>query len=111
MLAADLLVIPVQPSPYDVWAAEETLKLVEEATVLKDLLKSVTRGLSAQLHLFEIGSQRGQAAIPADPAAPPVHSQPLCCGHRNLGGSDLWRVSSTHGHESQRSRLGYSQQW
>jgi chromosome partitioning protein len=31
MLAADLLVIPVQPSPYDVWAAEETLKLVEES--------------------------------------------------------------------------------
>jgi len=41
MLAADLLVIPVQPSPYDVWAAEETFKLVEEATVLKDSLKSV----------------------------------------------------------------------
>jgi chromosome partitioning protein len=40
MLAADLLVIPVQPSPYDVWAAEETVKLVEEATVLKDSLKS-----------------------------------------------------------------------
>ena len=34
MLAADLLVIPVQPSPYDVWAAEETVKLIEEATVL-----------------------------------------------------------------------------
>jgi chromosome partitioning protein len=41
MLAADLLVIPVQPSPYDVWAAEETLKLVGEAVVLKDSLKSV----------------------------------------------------------------------
>jgi chromosome partitioning protein len=41
MLAADMLVIPVQPSPYDVWAAEETLKLVEEATVHKDSLKSV----------------------------------------------------------------------
>jgi chromosome partitioning protein len=41
MLAADILVIPVQPSPYDVWAAEETLKLVEEATVHKDSLKSV----------------------------------------------------------------------
>ena len=41
MLAADMLVIPVQPSPYDVWAAEETRKLVEEATVHKDSLKSV----------------------------------------------------------------------
>jgi chromosome partitioning protein len=34
MLAAAMLVIPVQPSPYDVWADEETLKLVEEATVV-----------------------------------------------------------------------------
>jgi chromosome partitioning protein len=42
MLAADPLVIPVQPSPYDVWAAEETLKLVEEASVLKGSLKSVS---------------------------------------------------------------------
>ena len=41
MLAAAMLVIPVQPSPYDVWAAEETLKLVEEATVHNGALKSV----------------------------------------------------------------------
>ena len=41
MLAADLLVIPVQSSPYGVWAAEETLKLVGEAVVLKGSLKSV----------------------------------------------------------------------
>ena len=41
MLAADLLVIPVQPSPYDVWAAEETVRLIEEASVLKEVLKSV----------------------------------------------------------------------
>ena len=31
MAKSVMLVIPVQPSPYDVWAAEETLKLVEEA--------------------------------------------------------------------------------
>ena len=41
MLAAAMLVIPVQPSPYDVWAAEETLKLVEEATVHNGALRSV----------------------------------------------------------------------
>ena len=41
MVASDLLVIPVQPSPYDIWAAEETLELIEEARVIKDLLKSV----------------------------------------------------------------------
>lgn len=39
MLAADLVVIPVQPSPYDVWAARETVKLLREAVLFKDSLK------------------------------------------------------------------------
>ena len=41
LLAADLVVIPVQPSPYDVWAARETVKLLQEAIVFKEALKSV----------------------------------------------------------------------
>lgn len=41
LLAADCVVIPVQPSPYDVWAARETVKLIEEAIVFKETLKSV----------------------------------------------------------------------
>ena len=41
ILAADLVVIPVQPSPYDIWAADEVVKLVKEASVFKEKLKSV----------------------------------------------------------------------
>ena len=41
IIAADLVVIPVQPSPYDVWAAEEIVSLVREAAVFKESLKSV----------------------------------------------------------------------
>jgi chromosome partitioning protein len=41
LLAADLVMIPVQPSPYDVWAARETVKLIQEAIVFKETLKSV----------------------------------------------------------------------
>jgi chromosome partitioning protein len=41
LLAADLVVVPVQPSPYDVWAAEEILRLLREASVFKEHLKSV----------------------------------------------------------------------
>lgn len=41
LLAADLVVIPVQPSPYDVWAVRETVKLINEASVFKETLKSV----------------------------------------------------------------------
>jgi chromosome partitioning protein len=33
ILAADIIVVPVQPSPYDVWAAQEVVNLIKEATV------------------------------------------------------------------------------
>ena len=33
--ASDLVLIPVQPSPFDVWAAQDILTLVEECAVLK----------------------------------------------------------------------------
>jgi chromosome partitioning protein len=39
--AADLVLIPVQPSPYDVWAAQEVINLIKEASVFKENLKSV----------------------------------------------------------------------
>jgi chromosome partitioning protein len=39
--AADLVLIPVQPSPYDVWAAQEVIDLIKEASVFKEKLKSV----------------------------------------------------------------------
>lgn len=40
IMAADVVLIPVQPSPYDIWAAEEVVKLIEEARIYKDSLKS-----------------------------------------------------------------------
>lgn len=41
IIAADLVVVPIQPSPYDVWAADEIIKLIQEASVFKEKLKSV----------------------------------------------------------------------
>lgn len=41
IIAADLVLIPVQPSPYDVWAAQEVIDLIKEASVFKENLKSV----------------------------------------------------------------------
>jgi chromosome partitioning protein len=40
LLAADVVLIPVQPSPYDIWAAEEVVKLIEEARIYKENLKA-----------------------------------------------------------------------
>ena len=39
--ASDMVVIPVQPSPYDVWAAKEIVDLITEVRVLKEDLKAV----------------------------------------------------------------------
>lgn len=40
ILSADLVLIPVQPSSYDIWAASETVVLVEEAQGFKPDLKA-----------------------------------------------------------------------
>lgn len=39
IMASDLVLIPVQPSPYDVWAAKEIVDLLSEAIAFKDGLK------------------------------------------------------------------------
>jgi chromosome partitioning protein len=38
LLAADVVLIPVQPSPFDGWASAEMLKLIEEARVFRSNL-------------------------------------------------------------------------
>jgi chromosome partitioning protein len=40
IMASDLVLIPVQPSPYDVWAAKEIVDLLAEVREFKDNLKS-----------------------------------------------------------------------
>lgn len=41
IMASDIIAIPVQPSPYDIWSAEEIVGLLREASVFKENLKSV----------------------------------------------------------------------
>jgi chromosome partitioning protein len=40
IMASDIVLVPVQPSPYDGWAAEEIITLLKEAAVFKEKLKS-----------------------------------------------------------------------
>ncbi|MBX9791392.1 MAG: AAA family ATPase [Pirellulales bacterium] len=39
IMASDLVLVPVQPSPYDVWAAKEIIDLLNEAAVYKPALQ------------------------------------------------------------------------
>ena len=41
IMAADLVVIPVQPSPYDVWAAKDIVDLIKDAAPYRENIKSV----------------------------------------------------------------------
>lgn len=40
IMASDLIIIPVQPSPFDVWAAEDTVGLIREAQIFKPTIKA-----------------------------------------------------------------------
>ena len=39
IMASDVVLIPVQPSPYDIWSVDEIVKLTEEARVYRNNLK------------------------------------------------------------------------
>jgi len=59
ILASDLVLIPVQPSPYDVWAAADTVQLIREARQLKDSLGAA----------FVVNRKIARTAIGRDAAA------------------------------------------
>ena len=74
ILACDTILIPVQPSPYDVWAAADTVQLVREAQHFKESLKAA----------FVINRKIANTAIGRDVASAlehfeiPVLPTPLC---------------------------------
>src|SRR5690606_24655030 len=64
---SDLIVIPVQPSPYDIWAAEEVVKLIQEAQIYKENLKAAFV-INRKIANTAIGRDAGDAL-----AAYPIH--------------------------------------
>jgi len=59
ILASDSVLIPVQPSPYDIWAATDTVELIREARQFKPELKAA----------FVINRMIARTAIGRDAAA------------------------------------------
>lgn len=41
VMASDLVVIPVQPSPYDVWATQDVAKLIRDASIVRPHLQAL----------------------------------------------------------------------
>jgi len=68
IMACDVVLIPVQPSPYDIWAAEEVVKLIEEARIYKDSLKAafvVNRKIANTAIGRDVGEALAGYTIPA----------------------------------------------
>lgn len=84
-LASDLILIPVQPSPYDVWASADTVRLIREARQFKGDIKAaflinrriaktaIGRDVASALAQFEdipvLAAGLGQRVIFAESAA------------------------------------------
>ncbi|WP_019221891.1 ParA family partition ATPase [Bartonella senegalensis] len=60
LMASDFVLIPVQPSPYDIWAADGIVKLIDEARVYKENLKS-TFVINRKIVNTAIGRDVGEA--------------------------------------------------
>lgn len=68
IMASDVVLIPVQPSPYDIWAADEVVKLIEEARVYKENLKAafvVNRKIANTAIGRDVGEALGAYPVPA----------------------------------------------
>ncbi len=71
ILASDVVLIPVQPSPFDVWAAADIVQLVREAQGFKPGLKAafvVNRVIAKTAIGRDVGAILDQFALPVLPA-------------------------------------------
>jgi len=95
IMAADFVLIPVQPSPYDIWAAEDVVALVGEARVFKDNLNAA----------FVINRKIANTAIGRDATeALATYSLPVLTAHlpqrvvyanAAASGSTLWESDAS----------------
>lgn len=67
IMAVDVALIPVQPSPYDIWAASEIVKLIEEARIYKENLKAafvINRKISNTAIGRDVGEALAEYRLP-----------------------------------------------
>lgn len=68
LLAADCVLIPVQPSPYDVWASAEMVALIREALVFRPVLRAafvINRRVSTTVIGREARNSLADQPVPA----------------------------------------------
>lgn len=82
LLAAERVLIPVQPSPYDVWASAEMVALIREAQVFRPALRAafvINRRVSTTIIGREARQSLAEQPLPARSPRSPTN----CCGGRH----------------------------
>ncbi len=75
LLAADCVLIPVQPSPYDLWASAEMVNLIREAQMFRPLLRAAF-AINRRVSTTVIGREaRGALADQPLPALPALQAE------------------------------------
>jgi chromosome partitioning protein len=72
IMASDFVLIPVQPAPYDIWAAEEIVNMVKEAQIYKPMLKCafvVNRKIAGTNLGRDVNNALAKYGIPVLPTA------------------------------------------
>ncbi len=95
LLAADMVLIPVQPSPYDVWASSEMVSLVNEARLFRPTLRAafvVNRHISRTLIARD--TKRALADQPFDALAIEIHQRVIFA--ESASGGRLVREVDSH---------------
>ncbi|MCQ4317761.1 ATPase [Stutzerimonas zhaodongensis] len=72
LMAADRVLIPVQPSPFDLWASAEMVSLLQEAQVFKPALRAAF-AINRRVSTTIIGREVRQAL--ADQPLPALHAE------------------------------------
>ncbi|SDU87144.1 ParA family partition ATPase [Pseudomonas sihuiensis] len=72
LLAADWVLIPVQPSPYDLWASAEMVNLIREAQMFRPLLRAAF-AINRRVRTTVIGCEARGAL--ADQPLPPLQAE------------------------------------
>lgn len=62
ILASDIVIIPVQPSPYDIWAADEIIGLIEQSKGIRPEIQAVF-AVNRKITKTALGNAIGEALI------------------------------------------------
>ena len=107
LLAADLVLIPAQPSPFDGWASGEALKLIAEARIFRpELITRFVLNRCAARTL--IARETAELLADHDPPAPRLASRPASRLRRRRAHRPARRRSTVDGASSGRQIVGFS---